>query len=499
MSTLQRLLSNTVFAFASNVIIRASNSLLFILIGRSLGASPAGMFNLGITYFTVVFALSAFGLHELMVREVAGRREESGRYLVHYLLIRLVMAGASYLLLLLFLDRVLPYQEATKVVIRILVLAVFPEAIFGLVQALFEAHERLWPPAVVATVNSIAKVGIGWYLLASGESVTTIVWVIPASSSASLLLFLPFLRPLLRQSMVRFSFRFDRRFAMLQLRQTPAFILIHLFSLLDYQTDAFVISLLLTETDVGWYGAAQTIMLALWMIPTAVRGALYPLMARYRTESIEKLALLYQKSSQYLAVLVFPLAAGTWLVAPQLIDLIFGEAFAPAIPALRWSIWAVVFGLLNVPSARLLLVYQRQRAAALLTAFSMVVNIISNLLLVPLFGIAGAAMARTIASAIFFIVIYFYANAYLLHLNLLSVVVRPMLASAVMTLLIWPLQGLDLVIPVFAGTVAYGVAILLFRGIPTADWHYWKELTQLGRRRALSLNSDLGLDQKDIL
>lgn len=499
MSTLQRLLSNTAFAFASNVIIRASNSLLFILIGRSLGAAPAGMFNLGITYLTVVFALSAFGLHELLVREVAGRREESGRYLVNYLAIRLVLSAGAYLLLLLLLDWALPYQEKTEVVIRILVLAVFPEAVFGLVQALFEANERLWPPAFVGAVSSLVKLGLGWWLLANGQDVTAVVWIIPMVSSASLLLFLPFLWKLFQQSPVRGSFRFDRRFAWLQLRHTPSFVVIHLFSLLDYQTDTFIISLLLGETAVGWYGAAQTLMLAFWMAPTAVRGALYPLMARYQKESPEKLALLYQKSIQYLGLLAFPLAAGTWAVAPQLIGLIFGDDFRQAIPALRWSIWAVVFGLLNVPSARLLLVHERQRAAAWLTGVSMVVNVASNLLLVPHYGITGAAMARTFASFVFFLIIYLYAYAYLLPLKLLPLLLRPAAATLLMALLMWSLRQLNFLVIVSAGLFFYAAVLLLLGGVPVSDWQTWKELLVVRRKQALSPTKDLGLDQKELL
>ena len=155
MNTLQRLLSNTALAFLSNLIVKASNSLLFIFIGRLLGPNDAGAYNLGITYFTITFGLSAWGLHELLVREVAPKREESGRYLVNYLLIRLLFASMTYGLLLLALHSLLPYHAATKTIIQILALAVFPEAIFSLCQALFEAHERLLIPLIAAAVMRV--------------------------------------------------------------------------------------------------------------------------------------------------------------------------------------------------------------------------------------------------------------------------------------------------------------------------------------------------------
>lgn len=484
MKTVKRLLSNTFLAFTSNIIVRASNSLLFIFIGRSLGPTAGGVFNLGITYFTVVFALSAWGLHELLVREVAPRREESGRYLSNYLAIRLALATAVYAFLLLALGFILPYSPTTEVAIRILALAVFPEAIFSIVQALFQAHERLLPPALVATVGSAIKLGGGLWLLYNGYDVRQIAWMVPVGSGLSLLLFLPFLWRLFRDTQRRLpgrlSWSLDWAFTWSQLRHTPSFVVIHLFSLLDYQADAFLISLLLTETDVGWYGAAQTVMLAFWMMPTALRAAIYPLMARYRYEAYDKLVLLYQKASQYLVVFILPAAAGVFLLAPGIIRLIFDASFDPAVPALRWSIWAVVFGFLNVPNARLMLVYDRQRAAAWLTGLSMGVNVVLNLLLIPAYGIAGAAMARTIASLAFFLLIYGYVQRNILRSSVLPALVRPGLATVAMAAVVWQLRAYGLLLPILAGVAAYGAAGFFLRIVPAEDWTYWRELFQKG-------------------
>lgn len=474
------MLSNTFLAFTSNIIVRASNSLLFIFIGRSLGPTAGGVFNLGITYFTVVFALSAWGLHELLVREVAPRREESGRYVSNYLAIRLALATAVYAFLLLALGFILPYSPTTDAAIRILALAVFPEAIFSIVQALFQAHERLLPPALVATVGSAIKLGGGLWLLYNGYDVRQIAWMVPIGSGLSLLLYLPFLWRLFRSTKQRLSGRLSWAFTWSQLRHTPSFVVIHLFSLLDYQADAFLISLLLTETDVGWYGAAQTVMLAFWMMPTALRAAIYPLMARYRYEAYDKLVLLYQKASQYLIIFILPAAAGVFLLAPEIIRLIFDASFDPAVPALRWSIWAVVFGFLNVPNARLMLVYDRQRAAAWLTGLSMSVNVILNLLLIPVYGITGAAMARTIASLAFFLLIYGYVQRNILRSSVLPLLVRPGLATAAMATIVWQLQDHGLLLPIVAGVAAYGAAGFFLRIVPAEDWTYWRELFQKG-------------------
>lgn len=481
MNTIQRLLSNTALAFIANVVSRAGTTLLFILIGRTLGPTDSGVFSLGTTYFTIVFGLSALGLHELLVREVAPRRAESARYFTNYLVLRLVFSLLSYLLLVLGLLWFHPYSPQTTQVVLILALAALPEAVSTICGALFEAHERLAVPALVAIINSAVKLIGGFWLLQRGAAVAganpivQIAWLMVIAGVVSLIVYPPALIRLFRRSPQAGRTRPDFRFSLAQLRQTPGFFTIHLFSVLDYQTDAFLISLMLTETDLGYYSAALTITLAISLMSFAVRAAIYPVMSRYAHEAPDKLALLYGKANQYLLALSLPIAAAVSLLARPIIRLIFGEAFGPAVPVLQISVWAAVFLLINVPNARLLLVDNRQGAAAGLTGISMTVNVIANLILIPILGIVGAAIARVIASAAFFLSIHLYVRANILRSSFLSLLPRPLLATAIMALAMWPLRELPMLVPLAAGAAVYTAAAFLLRVVPAGDLVYWRQ------------------------
>jgi len=479
MNTVQRLLSNTTLAFMANVMLKASSSLLFIFIGRNLGAANAGIYNLGVTYFTIGLALSAWGLHELLVREVATRREQSSHYLLNYLVMRWALSAIAYAVLLILLRFILPYSEESETVVRILALAIFPEATFAMLQALFVAHERMLVPTLAAFVSSILKLGGGLWLLFQGYPVITIAWVIPIGSTISLLVFVPAVFQLFRNVPQQVVAQLSVKFSLAQLRYTPGFILIGIFSTLDFQIDALLISLLLTETDIGWYGAAQTVMLAFWMIPVAIRTAIYPIMARYYRESPERLVWFYHKANHYLLLTVLPIAAGICLLADAIIRAIFGVGFEPAADVLQWMIWAVVFAFLNVPSARLLIVYNHQHQAGWMTGLSMGVNVILNLLLLPRFGVVGAGIARTLASCVFFWALYLYVQRRIIHDNILPLLWRPLLATGLMAVVVWFLRDVPLFSAIFAGVVVYSVVIFLVRGIPAEDWQYIRRLTKI--------------------
>jgi O-antigen/teichoic acid export membrane protein len=478
MNTLQRLLSNTFLAFLANVVVRASTSLLFILIGRNLGPTESGIFTLGTTYFTIVFGLSALGLQELLVRELAPRRDESARYVANYLVIRLATTMLAYLLLVVVLRLVLPYNAETERVILILSLAAIPEAIFSIGQSLFEAHEKLLVPSIAGLVNGGIRIVGGYWLLQRGAGVEQVAWIVPLSSVISVLVLAPSLFKLLRDRAPQsLPFRLNLNFARTQLRSTPGFFLLQLFLIFDYQVDTFVISLMLGETQLGWYSAAQTILLAIGLMPAAFRSALYPLMSRYNQSDPAKLAVLYEKASRYMLAIALPIAAGTAILAEPIISLIFGDQFAPAVPVLQISVWSVVFLFMNVPSARLLMVRNRQQSASLVTGASLLTNLVLNLWLVPIYGIIGAAVARLAASAMFFVSLQWLTRRLELSLSLGDMVLRSVGATAVMAAVVWFLRDYPLPVPVLAGTAVYGLMVLLLKVVPREDLAQWKLLT----------------------
>lgn len=478
MNTVQRLLSNTVLAFAAGVVVKAGNALLFILIGRQLGPGDSGLFSLGTTFYTFVFGLSALGLTELMVRELAPRREESGRYLINYLALRLLSAVVAYGLLVAAVRFLLPYSAETNEVILILSLAVLPEAVFTICQALFEAHERFGVPLLASVASSGLKLAGGLWLLAVGATVTQIAWVVPIAGALSLLVFVPGIAGLLRRQPQRGA-RLDPTFLRGQGGFLLSFLVIQLFLLLDYQADAVLISLLLSEADLGYYTAAQTILLAFNLMPLAIRSALYPLMSRYYHEAPDKLVVLNDKVNRYLMGLALPLAAGVTLLAGPITRLVFGPAFTPAVAVLQIAIWAIIFLFLNVPHARLLLIYGRQRQAAWLLALSTGLNVVLNLIFIPLWGITGAAVARVLSSFGLYLAFYLYTHFAVMRSGL-PVVVRPLLATLAMAAAVWPLRALPLPVPIVVGAVVYVVAALLLRVVPAEDVGYWRELGRRG-------------------
>jgi O-antigen/teichoic acid export membrane protein len=377
----------------------------------------------------------------------------------------------------LFLQFNLPYSEETKSVLRIMSLAIFPESVFSLCQSYFIAHERQAVPTLAAFVNAVIRLGLGVFLLQNGAGAVTIAWVIPISTLLSLLAFPIPILGLTRRIPQSVSSRFDLRFVYNQLLLTPSFLVIHLFSIVDYQTDTFMISIMLSEEAIGWYGAAQTILLGFWVIPRAIRSALYPLMATYYVHAPDKLDILYEKAFQYSLIFSLPMVVGVFLLAEEIIFLVFGPSFAPAVPVLKWSIWGVVFSFLNVPNARLMLLNNQQRTLSWLTGISTLTNVGLNILLIPRLGIVGAAIARLFASFVLFLTIYLYVRVRIgPDARPWQPLPRAALAVSLMAVTVFFLREMQLIWSVTGGVVVFILSSFVFGVIPAQDWTYWRSL-----------------------
>jgi O-antigen/teichoic acid export membrane protein len=224
---------------------------------------------------------------------------------------------------------------------------------------------------------------------------------------------------------------------------------------LESQADTVLLSAFHNYAEVGRFGAATTVASSLLMFSQSYRYAVYPLMARYASESPVKLLRLYERSIRYMAMLVLPMVAGIGLLAPQIVPLVFGPSFQPTVPVLRVLILALVFLFLNEPSSRMMLVHDRQRQISLFLLGSAALNILLNILLIPSWGALGAATARLSSSMLFFAINYLYIRRFLMRANIVRSLSRPVVATAVMVCVVWSLQGQTLPLSIGAGALTY--------------------------------------------
>ena len=173
---------------------------------------------------------------------------------------------------------------------------------------------------------------------------------------------------------------------------------VKLYSTMDIQ----FLKVLLGNAAVGLYSVAYKFTYAFQFLPLAFVAALYPGMSALAgAKDADGLGRLFDRALRYMLLLAVPLAFGLSAISDRLVRLV-DASYAPAAPVLALLAFALLPSFLDFPIGSLLNATGRQAAKTMVFGLTLVVNAALNFLLIPRFGLMGAA-AASVASLAFLV------------------------------------------------------------------------------------------------
>jgi O-antigen/teichoic acid export membrane protein len=164
------------------------------------------------------------------------------------------------------------------------------------------------------------------------------------------------------------------------------------------QIDVIMLGLLATAAETGAYGAATRIANLATFALTAVRLVVAPRISGcYITGEMGRLQRLLCHSAALVAVSSLGIVAVIWICAPWLLGILGGD-FANAWAPLRVLLMAQLISALAGPVGFVLTMTDNQRVASIIFLVTIGIDIALNAVLIPPFGIHGAAIATAIAT-----------------------------------------------------------------------------------------------------
>jgi O-antigen/teichoic acid export membrane protein len=89
------------------------------------------------------------------------------------------------------------------------------------------------------------------------------------------------------------------------------------------------------DDTVGYFAAALRIYSLVILVPGTLTSALFPGLARIYAESEERFARVFEFAWRFFFLITVPIAVGLWVVARDVILLIYGSEFGAAVPSLQ--------------------------------------------------------------------------------------------------------------------------------------------------------------------
>ena len=183
------------------------------------------------------------------------------------------------------------------------------------------------------------------------------------------------------------------------LRKAVPYALSSFFRQLSTRIDIIFLGFFLDAAATGIYSVAYRIVFLFLFLPYLAGVTLFPLASRLYVSSRTELEALYHNSLNVSILIGLPTACGLWLIAPALINLSFGETFAESALLLRYLVWLLFLACLKNIMGSFLMACDRQIERARSQWMVAWVNVLGNGLLIPAFGIKGAAIAALISES----------------------------------------------------------------------------------------------------
>lgn len=183
---------------------------------------------------------------------------------------------------------------------------------------------------------------------------------------------------------------------------------------LDDRIDTLLVGALLSPVEVGFYVLSDRVVKFVETPMSALGFTISPMFGSEKAAgNIERISKIYEVSLVNTLLLYVPAAAGIILVAEPMIRLVFGAEYADASVVLQVLGPYIVFKAITKLTDNGLNYLGRARDRAIFRGVTAMLNVVLTVALIPVFGVAGAALATVITYGI-----YTGANVYVVSLEL---------------------------------------------------------------------------------
>ncbi len=448
-----------------------------ILMGRLLGPADYGLYNLGISVIFVICVLPNFGLGQGLTQFIPHNFKQK-RYLeikeaVNFSLIFTLVVGVfSAILLFMFSNQIalrVFHDSEFGYVLKILAIALPFWALHNLGGLLTQGYkkpnyyvyiENVSMPIILLSIFVILSI-LGYTLLGAllGFTISAVF-----ASLAYIYIFRVKLDKKVDKNIEIESKKSIRKEILIL--SYPLFLAGFTLLFMQY-ADKIILGIYKTPTEVGIYTAALTIANIVIFLYTAFCFNSRPILAEYfAIKDFKSLRKLYSSLTRWLFLLTVPITIYIIFYSGDILKLIFGAKFTSGSLALSILSLGVAMNALTGISGSALISIRKPKLNLTSEIVGSVSNIALNILLIPSYGIIGAAVGTSISIALrnitslFFILNILKINPY--NTDYIKIIIYSVITLTVIYLLFSKLNiswAFLIVLPIFL-VINYGILSL---------------------------------------
>jgi O-antigen/teichoic acid export membrane protein len=471
-----------VLSFAKVLTWISSSALMFVL-PRFLGPSEYGKLFLGTSIVAILGIVVDFGREYSVAKAISRSRPEAAEIVIDASSARLLIGILAFVGVLVFAE-IAHYPDDVKLILAILGISLLWRGLNGVLWSFFQGIEMMKYPSYAGIVESVCVAVLSIAVLMLGAKSVVLAIVVVVCGFINVILCSGFawrLLPSIPKPNWPKAFRL--------LKQGIPYFLNSVFGVIYYRVNTVMLSLMTTETVVGWSGVGFRVFEILMFVPSIFSISVYPVLAR-NWEDRDALSRMTRKSLDFILLAGIPISIGTFSFAPQIIALVFGlKGYAESIVILRIFGAGVLLVYIDMMLGTTLLATDKQRQLSLSAFFAIFVNVGLNFWLIPYtqtkFGNGGIGAGISTISTEFFIMIcmLIMMPKSVLQSAKVNVQLKAIAAGAAMALSIWLMMylGVFWIVNAVACSLVYVGMVFLLKSVEPSEFALLQSVLPVGR------------------
>lgn len=362
-----------------------------ILSARYLGPENYGSLNYTASFVTFFSSIATLGMEGVIIQKMIAHPDKEGNFLGGSIILRLISSVFSSAMVIAIVVLLNPGDTEKLVLVSLQSLQLIFQTL-NIFDSWFQRHLQSKYISIAKILASIVVMSYKLYLLATAKSV---VWFAFSNSLTSIVVSIVLL--VFYKKSKSSPLKWDIQSGLYVLKDSYHYIFSGLMVAIYGQMDKIMIGKMLSDASVGLYTTGISIC-SMWIfVPTAIINSFRPTILSLRQSG--QIELYNKRLRQLYSVIIWlciAVAAVICALAPIIISLLYGEAYMGAVNTLRIAIWLEVFSMIGTARGIWILAEKKNKYVKYYLAIGAGVNLVLNALMIPVWGIEGAAVATLI-------------------------------------------------------------------------------------------------------
>jgi O-antigen/teichoic acid export membrane protein len=374
--------------------------MLFALIigswtARYLGKSNYGQISFVTSYLTLFQIISGLGMEAIVVRDLIYDRVNANKIIGSVFIMKLFTGVINWVLSIIFVIYLYGVNDETYVLVFIAGLSLVFQS-FSVIELWFQSNNKSFNIVLPKLIASVIINTLKIVFIVNEAS----IYLFIALYSIEFILSALFLFIALRSYPIQGKYKFDFTISKKILRDSWPFLVSSISIYLYTRFDMFIIKKELGSAELGVYNAAITISTLLPILPMIMLNVLNPILAKMKVESEETYKIFLNTTFKIFAYTGILFSVCVYFLSDVIVKILFGSDFAPATDVLKIHVFTNVFIYLGIAQNIWIVNENKGKINVYKTIVGILLAIVFNLLLIPKYGVIGAAYSALIVQFI---------------------------------------------------------------------------------------------------